>query len=158
MHSLQVRKIRFPVSRPDDVSSRPDSQLSKALAVRRTCQIVRTHIKLKHHWSGRSGFPPGHSFVSRSFELLQLASVRTIQQPIRTTLSVRSSFRISFQTQIWEDCCNRPDDVDSRTDTRASDMEIACIRTTVWTTIFLVQTREAFIWKLLAADVRPFVR
>jgi hypothetical protein len=25
------------------------------------------------------------------------------------TLSVRPSFRFSFQNQIWEDCCNRPD-------------------------------------------------
>jgi hypothetical protein len=46
--------------------------------------------------------------MSRSFELLQLAYVRTIQQPIQTTLSVRPSFRISFQTQIWEDCCASP--------------------------------------------------
>jgi len=54
--------------------------------------------------------------VSRSFELLQLAYVQTFQQPVWTTLNVRSSFKISFQTQIWEDCCNRPDDVDSRLD------------------------------------------
>jgi hypothetical protein len=54
--------------------------------------------------------------VSRSFELLQLASVRTFQQPVQTTLSVRPSFRFSFQNQICEDCCNRPDDVDSRSD------------------------------------------
>jgi hypothetical protein len=34
-------------------------------------------------------------------------------------------------------------------------MEIACIRSTVWTTISLVRTREALVWKLLAAEVRP---
>jgi hypothetical protein len=54
--------------------------------------------------------------VSRSFELFQLASVRTFQQPVRTTLNVRPSFRFSFQNQIWEDCCNRPDEVDSHPD------------------------------------------
>jgi len=54
--------------------------------------------------------------VSRSFELLQLAYVRTIQQPVRTTLTVRSNFRISFQTQIWEDYYNFSDDVDSHPD------------------------------------------
>jgi hypothetical protein len=75
------------------------------------------------------------------------------------------------KTQLWEDRCNRPDDVDSRPDalilkasiafksrlpdTRALDMEITCIRSTVWTTIPLVQTREALIWKLLAAEVQP---
>jgi len=43
--------------------------------------------------------------VSRSFKLLLLASVRTFPSVFD------QSFRISFQTQIWEDCCNRPDDV-----------------------------------------------
>jgi len=163
--SSQVRKIWFP-------ASRPDAQLSNA-------STVRTHIRLKHHPSGRCGFPSGPSSVSRSFELLQLASVRTIQQPVRTILSVRSSFEISFRTQIWEDCCNRPDDVVSHpnalihkasiaiqiqksrqhgSNARASDMEIACIRSAVRTTVPLVLTREAFILKLFAADVRPFGR
>jgi hypothetical protein len=34
-------------------------------------------------------------------------------------------------------------------------MEIECIRSTVRTTIPLVQKREALIWKLLATEVRP---
>jgi hypothetical protein len=82
------------------------------------------------------------------------------------------------KTQLWEDRCNRPDNVDSRPDTlihkasitfksrrpdvsplgldaRASDMEIRCIGSTVRTTIPLVRTCEALIWKLLAAEVRP---
>jgi hypothetical protein len=37
-------------------------------------------------------------------------------------------------------------------------MEIACIRSAVRVTILLVQMREAYIWKLLAADVRPSER
>jgi hypothetical protein len=37
-------------------------------------------------------------------------------------------------------------------------MEIACIRSTVSTTIPLVQTLEALVWKLLVAEVRPFGR
>jgi hypothetical protein len=109
--------------------------------------------------------------VSRSFELLQLPYVWTIQQPVRRTLSVLSSFRISFQTQIWEDCCNRSDDVDSCPDALIHKASIAiqiqtsgrqsawsghgCIRLTVRTPFLLVRTRGAFIWKLLAADVRP---
>jgi hypothetical protein len=68
--------------------------------------------------SGRCGFPPGPSSVSRSFKLLQLLYVRT-------TLSVQSSFRISFQTQIWEDYCNRLDDVDSRPDALIHKASIA---------------------------------
>jgi hypothetical protein len=81
-----------------------------------TCYTVQTLIRLKHHLSKRRGFPSGPSFVSRSFELLQLASVWTFKQPVRATLSVRPSFRFSFQNQIWEDYCNRPEDVDSRPD------------------------------------------
>jgi hypothetical protein len=108
--------------------------------------------------------------VSRRFELLQLAFVQT-------TLSVQQASRFLSKSQLWEDCCNRPDDMDSRPDalihkasitfksrcphdcphgpnSRASNMEIACIRTTVRTTIPLVRTREALVWKLLAAKVR----
>jgi hypothetical protein len=54
--------------------------------------------------------------VSKSFELLQPASVQTFQQPVQKTLSVRPSFIFSFQNQIWKDCCNRSDDVDSHPD------------------------------------------
>jgi hypothetical protein len=59
-------------------------------------------------------FPSGPSFMSRSFELPQLASVRTFQQHVLTTLSVRPAMRFPFKTQIWEDHCNRPGNVDSR--------------------------------------------
>jgi hypothetical protein len=63
--------------------------------------------------------------VSKSFELLQLASIRTIQQPVWTILNFRSRFRISFQTLIWEDCCNRQDDVESRPDVLIHKASIA---------------------------------
>jgi len=55
-------------------------------------------------------FPSRPSSVSRSFKLFQLASVRT-------TLSVRPAMGFLSKTQIWEDRCNRPDDMDSRPDT-----------------------------------------
>jgi hypothetical protein len=61
-------------------------------------------------------FPSGPSFMSRSFELFQLASVRTFQQHVRTTPSVQPAMRFLSKTQIWKDRCNRPDDVDSRPD------------------------------------------
>jgi hypothetical protein len=54
--------------------------------------------------------------VSRSFELLELASVWTFQQHVRMTLSVRQASGFLSKTQLWEDHCNRPDDVDSRPD------------------------------------------
>jgi hypothetical protein len=117
-------------------------------------------------------FPSKPSSVSRSFELLQLASVQTFQQHVRTPLGLQPATGFLSKTQIWEVRCNRPDDVESRPDAlihkasiafkskrpdvnplgpdaRASDMEIACIRSTVRTTIPLVRTCKAFIWKLL---------
>lgn len=107
------------------MSYRPDAQLSNASAFWTTCQTIRTHIRLKHHSSRRCGFLSGPSSVSRSFELLQLTYVQTIQQPVLTTFSVRSSFRISFQTQIWEDCFNDADDVDSHPDALIHKASIA---------------------------------
>jgi hypothetical protein len=61
-------------------------------------------------------FPSGPSSVSRSFKLLQFASVRTFQQHVRTTLSVRPAMGFNSKTQIWEDHCSCSDDVDSRLD------------------------------------------
>jgi len=59
-------------------------------------------------------FPSEPSSMSRSFELFQLTSFRTFQQHIRMTFSVRPTTGFLSKTQIWEDRCNRPDDVDSR--------------------------------------------
>jgi hypothetical protein len=78
LHSLQVRKF----------GSHP--------AIWTTCHTILTHIRLKHHSFGRRGFPSGPSFVSRSFKLLHLASIWTIQYPVRTTLSVRPKLQDFF--------------------------------------------------------------
>jgi hypothetical protein len=102
-----------------------DAHLSKASAVRKTCHTVRTPICSKHHPSGRCGFPSGPSPVSRSFELFQLASVRTFRQYIRTTLSVQQASGFLSKTQLWEDCCNRLDDVDSHPDALIDKASIA---------------------------------
>jgi hypothetical protein len=66
--------------------------------------------------SGLRGFPSGPSFVSRRFELLQLAFVRTIQHPAGWLSVFDQALGFLSKTQIWEDCCNRPDDVESRPD------------------------------------------
>jgi hypothetical protein len=70
-------------------------------------------------------FPSGPSSVSRSFELLQLALVRTFQQHVRMTLSVWPAMRFPSKTQIWEDRCNYPDDVDSCPDALIHKASIA---------------------------------
>jgi len=61
-------------------------------------------------------FPSGPSSVLRSFELLQLAFVLTFQEHVRKTFSVRLAMGFLSKTQIWEDRCNRPNDMDSRPD------------------------------------------
>jgi hypothetical protein len=61
-------------------------------------------------------FPSGPFSVSRSFELLYLASVRTFQQHVRTTLSVRQASGFLSKTQLWEVHCNHPNDMDSHPD------------------------------------------
>jgi hypothetical protein len=93
--------------RPDNMSYRPDAHLSKASSV----QTTRTF---------RPDLP-----LSRSFDLLQLASVRTFQQHIRTTLSVRQASGFLSKSQLWEDRCNRPDDVDSRPNALIHKVSIA---------------------------------
>jgi len=63
--------------------------------------------------------------VSRSFELFQLPFVRTFQQHVRTTLSVRPATGFLSKTQIWEVRCNRPDDVESHPDALIHKASIA---------------------------------
>jgi hypothetical protein len=96
-------------------------------------------------------FPSGPSSVSKSCELFQLASVRTFQQHVQTTLSVQPAMDFFPKTQIWEDRCNSPNDVNpspnelihkascafknfrrsddslNGPDARATYMEMACI-------------------------------
>jgi len=71
-------------------------------------------------------------------------------EKIAATVRTRSSIR-----QVSHSKSSRSDASQHGPDARASDMEIACIKSTVRTTIPLVRTPEAFIWKLLAAEVRP---
>jgi len=61
-------------------------------------------------------FPSEPSFGSRTFELFQLASVRTFKQHVRTPFSVWQVERFLSKTQIWEDSDTCPDDVCSRPD------------------------------------------
>jgi len=73
-------------------------------------------------------------------------TVRTMWNPAWTRSSIR---------QVSHSKSRRPDVSPLGLDARASNLEIACIRSTVRTTIPQVRTREVFIWKLLAAKVRP---
>jgi hypothetical protein len=141
------QKIRFPVSYLDEVSYRPNAHLSKVTAVRMMCHTVWMPMCLKHHPSGRlsvfdklQDFFPKHSYGKIA------TTVGTTWIPVQTRSSIR---------QVSQFKSRRPDDGPYSQDARASDMEIACIKSTVRTIIPLVWTREAFIKKLLIVDVRP---
>jgi hypothetical protein len=147
--------------------------------VQTTCHTVWTPICLKHHPSRRRElsvrtFPCVEKFRTAPacirpnvfssmserlsvFDKLQdffpkhsygklAATIRMTWIPVRTRSSIR---------QVSQFKSRRPDDAPHGPDERASDMEIVCIKSIVWTIISLVWTHEVFIWKLLAAEVRP---
>jgi hypothetical protein len=63
----EVRRItNFPVSRPDDVSSRPVAHLSTVPSVRTTCHSVRTSDRQASPVRTTYFFRPDTYFVSRS--------------------------------------------------------------------------------------------
>jgi hypothetical protein len=85
-------------------------------------------------------FFPKHSYGKIA------ATVRTTWSPIRRRSSIR-------QVSYSKSRC--PDASQYGPDTRASDMEIACIKINCQNDHPLVRTREALIWKLLAKEVPP---
>jgi len=93
------QKIRFLANRPDDVSYRPDAQLSKASSVQ-TTRTFRLDLPLCREASNFSSLHPSRRFSSTSRRLL-----------------VFNNLQYFFpKTQLWEVHCNCPDDVDSRSD------------------------------------------
>jgi hypothetical protein len=109
------QKIWFPASRPENVSYRSDAQLSKALAVWTTCHTVRTPIKLKHHQSRRRGFLSGPPLCREASNCTSLRPFGRFISPDDSQCSTKAS-RFLSKTQIWEDCYNHPDDMDSLPD------------------------------------------
>jgi len=64
----EVRRIsKFPVSRPDDVSSRPDAHMSTVPSVRTTCHSVWTSDRQASSVRMMGFFRPDTYIVSRSF-------------------------------------------------------------------------------------------
>jgi hypothetical protein len=115
----EVRRItKFPVSRPDDVSSRPDAHLSTVPSVRTTCHFVWTSDRQASSVRTTCFFRPDTYIASRSFyanllrpdvsaarpdpyqfsnrtlilskfqEREDQSTVRTMWYPIRTRISV----------------------------------------------------------------------
>jgi hypothetical protein len=92
----KIEDFRFPVSRPDDLLSRPNAHLSIAPFVRTTCHTVRTPDRpASSVWTTYLSVRNLHYIKKLMF---QLASVRTSQQPVRTSISDRLA-SYSFQVQ-----------------------------------------------------------
>jgi hypothetical protein len=148
-----------------------DAHLSKAPAVWTTCHTLRTLIFLKYHPSRRRElpvrtFPCVEKFRTApacirpdisaaclddsqcSTKLLEFFPKHRYGK-IVTTVQTRLSIR---QLSQFKSRC--PDASQHGPDVRASEMEIVCIKSIVRTTIPLFRTCEAFIKKLLAAEVR----
>jgi hypothetical protein len=127
----EIRRItKFPVSRPADVSSRPDAHLSTVPSVRTTCHSVRTSdrkaspvrttcfFRLDTYFVSRSlcanllrpdisvarldtyQFSKGLLILSKFQEREDQSTVRTMWYPVRTHISVRQESQFKM---------NRPD-------------------------------------------------
>jgi hypothetical protein len=107
LHSLQVRKF----------GSLP--------TVRTTCHTVRMPICSKYHPSERHGSRPDLPLCQEASKCSSLhSSGRFSSLSGRLSVLDHASGFLS-KTQIWEDCCNRPDDVDSRPDALMHKSSIA---------------------------------
>jgi hypothetical protein len=88
VHS-EVRRIsKFPVSRPDDVSSRPDAHLSTAPSVRTMCHLVRTPDTPASSVRTTCFFRPDTSLYQEAS--VPACFVRTFQQHVRMPMSSRT--------------------------------------------------------------------
>jgi hypothetical protein len=77
------------------------------------------------------------------------------QQYVQMTLSVRPAMGFLSKTQIWEDCCNGPDDVDSHPDSLIHKASCAYKIQTFGRHASWSRCASYLIWKLRAAKVRP---
>jgi hypothetical protein len=160
-YTVYKSEIRFLASHLDDVTCRPDAQLSKASSVW-TTRTFRPDLPQCREVSYCSSLHPSERFSSTSrrhsvFDQVRdflskhsygkiAATIQTMWIPVRTRTSIR---------QVSHSKSRRLDVNPFAPDARASDMEIACIRSTVWTTIPLVRTCEALVWEVLVAEVQP---
>jgi hypothetical protein len=126
-------------------ASRPDTHMTTVPSVRTTCHTFRTPVRPSIIRPDNVHFrsdPPLCREVS-----IQLASVRTTQQHVRTPLGTRP-VSDSFQVPIKEISINRPDDVVSRSDARLLKVRIAIQISLSGRQLALVRMRVQLIWKL----------
>jgi hypothetical protein len=141
----KIEDFRFPVSRPDDVSSSPDAHLPSTPFVRTTCHTVRTPDRPAS--SVRTTYLSVRTLHCIEKIQFQLASVWTSQQPVRTSISDRSASD-SFQVQNMGRLIHRPDDVVSRLDVLINKARIAIQISPFGRQSALVRTRAHQLRKL----------
>jgi hypothetical protein len=95
------KNFKFTVSRPDDVSSRPDAHLSTVPSVRTTCHSVRTSNRQASSVRTTCFFRLDTYIVSRSFCASFLHPDISAARPDAYQSSKR--FTDSFQVQERED-------------------------------------------------------
>jgi len=97
----KIEDFRFPVSRPDDVSSRPDAHLSIVPSVRTTCSSRPDARQTSIIRLDDVSFPSGPYTVSRSF-----CSILHPSGPLSSPSgrpSVIDQLQILSKFSIWED-------------------------------------------------------
>jgi hypothetical protein len=109
--------FRFPVSRPDDVVFRPDAQ-QLATSVRTTRsfspnahQCLEASNSSRLHPSGRNGKSSGRSSEFEKIPVFHCIHPDDVVIPSRCHSVFDKNYGFCLKTQLWEDCCYRPDDV-----------------------------------------------
>jgi len=129
------------------MSYRPDAHQTKASSVWTTWIPVRTFLYVEKLRTAPACIRSDNSQCS-----IKLQDFFPKHRDGKIATTVRTS---SYIRQVSQFKSRRPDASQHGLDARVSNMEIACIRSTVRTTILLVRTGEASIWKFFAVNVRP---
>jgi hypothetical protein len=143
--AFKSEDFRFPVSRPDNMSSRPDAHLSTVPSVLTTCHTVRTLDRPSIIRPDDVDFCPDPSLYREASvpacicpdgsatrpDALQYSIKLPILSKIiygNTAATVRTRFSLRQESQFK---FNRPNVCQHGPDARASDMEIAHLASTV---------------------------
>jgi hypothetical protein len=122
------------------------STMSRRFYPAMTCHTIRTPVRPSIIRPDDVNFRPDPPLCREGS--IQLASLLTFQQPVRTPLGTRP-VSDSFKVPIKERSSNRPDDVVSRPDVRLLKARIAIQISPSGRLSVLVRTRVLLIWKLL---------
>jgi hypothetical protein len=110
------------------------------------CSSLHPSGRFSRTFGRHSVFDQLWDFVPKHRYGKTIATVRTMWTPVLTSSSIR---------QVVHSKSRRSEVSPHGSDTRASYMEIECIRSTVQTTYPMFRTHQGLIWKLRATKVQP---